>query len=429
MKIINLKKERGITLISLIVIIIILVVLARISYGIVKNSGIINKSKKIANQYIDKSENENAFFYNIYEYAQKIENENNKIDDKNNIEYIDKTFEVNIISVSGGETTNANVKLKIKYDDGLICNAKICKINDSKGTKNEEIIYSDYPYKNEIEVDLNYLIDKDYKIYLINSDKTLMEKTIKFGFTDCNNEYLAKEGDTVTLDEGYWYIKYGLYSSFNYRWATGTLGINNDYFGDPYVGKNKEAYKVRKIDLYVNNSVSKIINESELLKLIDVDASFNSFNGTNAIINVNAKIPLNINCVEIINKGDNSVYYKEDNINSIIYNKDLSMNIGKYDMIFYYKYNGQNKKVHKNIEIILENVNPNRWLASENSSVSISKGESWLVKYGAYSSFYYRWATNSIYFGNSVFGDPCYGTIKSGYLVQKCYMTQEDFIM
>ena len=58
-----------------------------------------------------------------------------------------------------------------------------------------------------------------------------------------------------------------------------------------------------------------------------------------------------------------------------------------------------------------------RYLGPENSTVKLD--DTFVVKYGAGNSWVYKICTGSVSLSNDVFGDPCYGTVKSGYIVLK----------
>lgn len=70
------KKEKGITLVALVVTIIVLLILAAVSINIAFNTGIIDKSKNAVNSYKDAEENEQTTLNNVVSY---MENETNTV--------------------------------------------------------------------------------------------------------------------------------------------------------------------------------------------------------------------------------------------------------------------------------------------------------------------------------------------------------------
>jgi hypothetical protein len=58
-------------------------------------------------------------------------------------------------------------------------------------------------------------------------------------------------------------------------------------------------------------------------------------------------------------------------------------------------------------------------IGSENETVQLPEGGTYLVKYGYGSSWAYKTFTGSVSLNNSVFGDPIYGTAKEGYIVNQ----------
>lgn len=70
------KKEKGITLVALVVTIIVLLILAAVSINIAFNTGIIAKSKNAVNSYKGAEENEQTTLNNVVSY---MENETNTV--------------------------------------------------------------------------------------------------------------------------------------------------------------------------------------------------------------------------------------------------------------------------------------------------------------------------------------------------------------
>ncbi len=70
------KKEKGITLVALVVTIIVLLILAAVSINIAFNTGIIAESKNAVNSYKGAEENEQTTLNNVVSY---MENETNTV--------------------------------------------------------------------------------------------------------------------------------------------------------------------------------------------------------------------------------------------------------------------------------------------------------------------------------------------------------------
>lgn len=57
----------------------------------------------------------------------------------------------------------------------------------------------------------------------------------------------------------------------------------------------------------------------------------------------------------------------------------------------------------------------NEWIYLGTEGDRVYLDDTYYVRYGAGSSWYYKWLSGYIYLNNSTFGDPCVGTVKAGY--------------
>lgn len=149
---------------------------------------------------------------------------------------------ISIVSVSGSEYTNVDATLLLRYNS-LINSVTIYKDNTA--------IYENY-YQNadEVEITNNMLTNQEYEIKITTNDSVIYE-VFKLHVSNSEDVYIAEEDQSVALDDGFWYIKYGKNSSFNYRWLAGSFTADNNTFGDPCIGIVKSAYKSRKLELEI----------------------------------------------------------------------------------------------------------------------------------------------------------------------------------
>ena len=124
----NLKSNKAITLVTLIITIIVLLILAGVSLSMVLGeNGLINKAQSSVNRYQESSENEQNLLNKVEEYFDKLEkNVSNKLEDK---------------TYSNGEiVTVGGYEFYVIGDDGtnvtLLCKTTI-GVNNWNNAKNQ----------------------------------------------------------------------------------------------------------------------------------------------------------------------------------------------------------------------------------------------------------------------------------------------------
>ena len=102
------KKQRGITLVALLITIVVLVILAGISIASIQNNNIIGQADSAATQFKEEQKSENTFIASYDSILEKYNNNNNKNTiDSNNTNNNSTTY-FTIKETSSGRTTTYN---------------------------------------------------------------------------------------------------------------------------------------------------------------------------------------------------------------------------------------------------------------------------------------------------------------------------------
>ena len=249
----NLKKERGITLIALVITIIVLLILAGVTIAsITGENGILSKATQASQKTTQEKEREEIKMAVTSDNMKDITGDERESDD-----YIEN-FQKELDNIAGASKT------KVVYDMGVL------KVT-YKETGNEYYIGYDENDNEKIKTREEYLSGQKYETGdLTDDEKTQLESGIKLEINSGGKgEFLAQVEPGGIID-----------------WGDGTYSKVED----PYTGKIRN--KSKKI-AYINNDYSKL-NSIKMAGVANFRRVWHEYSEKNKIYTV--KILTNIIC-------------------------------------------------------------------------------------------------------------------------------------
>ena len=249
----NLKKERGITLIALVITIIVLLILAGVTIAsITGENGILSKATQASQKTTQEKERE--------EIKMAVTSDNMKYitGDERESDYYIENFQKELDNIAGASKT------KVVYDMGVL------KVT-YKETGNEYYIGYDENDNEKIKTREEYLSGQKYETGdLTDDEKTQLESGIKLEINSgSKGEFLVQVEPGGIID-----------------WGDGTYSKVED----PYTGKIRN--KSKKI-AYINNDYSKL-NSIKMAGVANFRRVWHEYSEKNKIYTV--KILTNIIC-------------------------------------------------------------------------------------------------------------------------------------
>ena len=246
----NLKKERGITLIALVITIIVLLILAGVTIAsITGENGILSKATQASQKTTQEKERE--------EIKMAVTSDNMKYitgDERESEDYIEN-FQKELDNIAGASKTkfewNDDEGYKVTYKE--TGNVYYIKYEDDENGN----------LKTNIETREEYFSDKKYETGdLTDDEKTQLESGIKLEINSgSKGEFLVQVGPGGIID-----------------WGDGTYSKVED----PYTGKIRN--KSKKI-AYINNDYSKL-NSIKMANDIRVEEVWHEYSEKNKIYTV-----------------------------------------------------------------------------------------------------------------------------------------------
>ncbi len=247
----NLKKERGITLIALVITIIVLLILAGVTIAsITGENGILSKATQASQKTTQEKEREEI------KMAVTSDNMKDITGDERESDYYIENFQKELDNIAGASKT------KVVYDMGVL------KVT-YKETGNEYYIGYDENDNEKIKTREEYLSGQKYETGdLTDDEKTQLESGIKLEINSgSKGEFLVQVESGGIID-----------------WGDGTYSKVED----PYTGKIRN--KSKKI-AYINNDYSKL-NSIKMAGVVDIRSVWHEYSEKNKIYTV--KILTNI---------------------------------------------------------------------------------------------------------------------------------------
>ena len=241
----NLKKERGITLIALVITIIVLLILAGVTIAsITGENGILSKATQASQKTTQEKEREEI------KMAVTSDNMKDITGDERESDYYIENFQKELDNIAGASKT------KVVYDMGVL------KVT-YKETGNEYYIGYDENDNEKIKTREEYLSGQKYETGdLTDDEKTQLESGIKLEINSgSKGEFLVQVESGGIID-----------------WGDGTYSKVED----PYTGKIRN--KSKKI-AYINNDYSKL-NSIKMAGVVDIRSVWHEYSEKNKIYTV-----------------------------------------------------------------------------------------------------------------------------------------------